>query len=208
MIDYRENNKWTVYIHISPSNKCYVGITSKKPKDRWGKNGNGYKYNTHFYRAIEKYGWDNFQHEIIAEHLTKDEACCLEKSIIKSLSLNNPLYGYNKTLGGEGRSYEHKDLSGQVFGFLQVNKLSKETGNNGERKWDCNCLLCGCNTTKFENTLKDGSTISCGCYGKTHHQTTMTHGKSYEKLYKKFIDIKGKCFNKNNSSYYKYGKKE
>ena len=66
MIDYREDNKWTVYIHISPSNKYYVGITSQKPKDRWH-GGSGYKKNDHFYRVIKKYGWDNFQHVIIAE---------------------------------------------------------------------------------------------------------------------------------------------
>ena len=101
MIDYRENNKWTVYIHISPSNKYYVGITSQKPKSRW-KSGKGYKYNTHFYRAIEKYGWNNFQHEIIAENLTKDEACCFEKILIKELKANDYHYGYNLCSGGEG----------------------------------------------------------------------------------------------------------
>lgn len=38
-----ENNIWTVYEHISPSNKIYVGITSRNPKHRWD-NGKGYTY--------------------------------------------------------------------------------------------------------------------------------------------------------------------
>ena len=100
MIDYRENNKWTVYIHISPSNKYYVGITSRKPYERW-RGGSGYKKNKHFYRAIQKYGWNNFEHEIIAEHLTKDEACNMEKLLIASLNSNDYHYGYNITAGGE-----------------------------------------------------------------------------------------------------------
>ena len=59
-IDYRDNNKWTVYVHISPSNKYYVGITKLKPHERWGKNGYGYR-NQIFYRVIQKYGWENIQ---------------------------------------------------------------------------------------------------------------------------------------------------
>ena len=57
-IDYRENNKWTVYIHVNKTNgKCYVGITTQKPYDRWGSNGCNYKGQV-FYNAIRKYGWD------------------------------------------------------------------------------------------------------------------------------------------------------
>lgn len=54
-IDYRENNKWTVYVHISPSNKYYVGITKLKPEIRWGSDGSGYKRQI-LWRAVQKYG--------------------------------------------------------------------------------------------------------------------------------------------------------
>ena len=50
---------WCVYVHISPSNKYYVGITSKEPKVRWGHNGNAYQ-TQYFSNAIKKYGWDNW----------------------------------------------------------------------------------------------------------------------------------------------------
>lgn len=46
--------KYCVYKHVSPSNKVYIGITSKNPLRRW-ENGNGYKNNKYFYRAILKY---------------------------------------------------------------------------------------------------------------------------------------------------------
>ena len=32
---------WTVYRHIAPSGKVYIGITCQKPEYRWN-NGNGY----------------------------------------------------------------------------------------------------------------------------------------------------------------------
>lgn len=94
------NENYTVYLHINRINqKVYVGITCQKPEDRW-ENGFGYSYNTHFFRAIQKYGWNNFDHEIFATHLTKDEACNMEKILIRELNSNNPNYGYNNDAGG------------------------------------------------------------------------------------------------------------
>lgn len=47
------------------NNKKYVGITRK----RWA-NGKGYRDNIHFNNAILKYGWDNFDKQILYEGLT------------------------------------------------------------------------------------------------------------------------------------------
>ena len=97
---------YTVYMHISPSGKRYIGITCQKVKYRWN-NGQGYKGNKHFTNAINKYGWDNFQHIIIAKKLTKEEACWLEIELIKEFNTANQDYGYNLSLGGEnGRHSE------------------------------------------------------------------------------------------------------
>lgn len=108
MIDYRENNKYLVYIHIFPKHitgysydKYYVGITGLKPNRRWRK-GEAYNHNKHFYNAIQKYGWDNIEHEIVAEHLTKDEAYAMERALIKELNCFNTIYGYNQNSGGDG----------------------------------------------------------------------------------------------------------
>lgn len=92
---------WCVYVHISPSIKYYVGITCQRPESRW-RYGKGYEYNTYFTRAINKYGWDNFQHEVIASNLTEEEAKNFEKLLIKKLKSNNQKYGYNLTEGGDG----------------------------------------------------------------------------------------------------------
>ena len=90
---------WIVYQHISPSNKVYVGITKQKPEYRWD-NGKGYKRCVKFFNAILKYGWDNFEHKIIAHNLKKEEAILMEKTLIKYYKGLN--LSYNITDGGEG----------------------------------------------------------------------------------------------------------
>lgn len=105
--DYRDDNKWTVYIHINKlNNKKYIGITSTNVWKRWGTNGIHYKpydgTRCRFWNAINKYGFDNFEHEIIAEHLTKHEACDMERLLIKKLKTTDDRYGYNILFGGDG----------------------------------------------------------------------------------------------------------
>lgn len=95
--------KYIVYKHTSPSNKIYIGITCQNIDRRW-RNGNGYKSQKYFYRAIEKYGWDNFKHEILYENLEKEQAKILEMSLIYYYDSTNPSFGYNLTKGGEGHN--------------------------------------------------------------------------------------------------------
>ena len=65
------NKKFCVYRHIFPNGKSYIGITSKKPNQRW-ENGKGYSKTGQnaIYNAIKKYGWDNIKHEILFDNLT------------------------------------------------------------------------------------------------------------------------------------------
>lgn len=105
----KEERKWCVYIHTNKiNNKVYVGITSKQPKKRWGKNGSEYASDQPvMHSAIQKYGWDNFEHIIFADGLTEEEAIHMEILLIALYKsnckrYNNPEYGYNMTDGGEG----------------------------------------------------------------------------------------------------------
>ena len=66
-------NNYIVYMHVFPNNKKYIGITSKKPKQRW-ESGTGYRTQSLMYRAIQKYEWDNIEHKILYINLTKEEA--------------------------------------------------------------------------------------------------------------------------------------
>lgn len=91
---------WSVYKHTSPNGKVYIGVTCKKPEYRWT-NGNGYKGNHHFYNAIQKYGWDNFTHEILYSNLEERQAGIMEISLIKYYNSTNSKFGYNVLTGGD-----------------------------------------------------------------------------------------------------------
>ena len=100
---------YTVYIHRNIiNNKAYIGVTKKAPNKRWGNNGQNYKKDQPiFYRAIQKYGWDSFEHIIWAESLSEKEAKEWEVRLIALFKTNcckykNPEYGYNMTNGGDG----------------------------------------------------------------------------------------------------------
>ena len=96
------NKKYTVYEHVSKDGKRYIGITSQKVAVRW-RHGNGYAKNIHFYRSIQKYGWENFEHNILAENVDEEKAKNLERELIKKYNTTNPNYGYNVTRGGDTR---------------------------------------------------------------------------------------------------------
>ena len=103
------NGTYCVYVHINKiNNKRYVGQTvyGDNPKKRWG-NGTGYQTQQLFWRAIQKYGWDNFEHEIVASNLTKEEADNFEILLIEKLNTTNPQFGYNISHGGGGTLGRH-----------------------------------------------------------------------------------------------------
>lgn len=81
-------------------------MTSQNVQHRW-KNGKGYR-SMHFEKAIHKYGWDNFSHEVVADGLTRSEACQLEKQLISEHNATDPQYGYNCALGGDGGGMYNK----------------------------------------------------------------------------------------------------
>ena len=96
-----EDRLYCVYMHTSPSNKRYIGITSLNPPSKRWRDGHGYSHNKHFSNAIKKYGWDNFTHEIVADNLTKEEAEKMEVELIEKYNTFNSNNGYNGTSGGE-----------------------------------------------------------------------------------------------------------
>jgi len=85
---------YNVYKHTNLINgKSYIGITSQKCENRWGINGKGYELQPKFYHAIQKYGWDNFEHKILYTDLDKDTALQIEADLIQKYnSIEN---GYN-----------------------------------------------------------------------------------------------------------------
>lgn len=120
-----EQSSYFVYIHINRTNlKVYVGQTCQLPQRRW-RNGKAYSTNqdTHFANAIRKWGWDNFEHIILEEGLTKSQADFYERMYIKEYDATNRLKGYNQASGGanaipndetrQKMSKNHADFKGE-----------------------------------------------------------------------------------------------
>ena len=120
--------KYTLYKHVAPDGKVYIGITSTSLKRRWW-NGKGYKYNLHFTNAIKKYGWENFQHIVIRDGLTKEQAEIAEIATIRHYNARNPRFGYNMAKGGNTHpaSYE---------GRQRIREAS--TGKKNPKRGTCN----------------------------------------------------------------------
>lgn len=118
---------YCVYCHTNKiDGKRYIGITSQKPEYRW-KNGNGYRNNIYFYRAIQKYGWHNFLHEILYTDLSKADAEALEIRIIKEYKTTDNQYGYNIENGGNGTEKFTDEVRVKISQALIGHVCSEET---------------------------------------------------------------------------------
>lgn len=96
----KPNDSYTVYMHRhKETGKVYIGCTKKFLADRFD-NGKGYKKCTRFWKAICEDGFDTFDHVVIHDGLTRDEAYELEEKLIDEYGSMNPEYGYNLRRGG------------------------------------------------------------------------------------------------------------
>lgn len=92
------------------TDKVYIGLDSRWPARKHVHKVNALKNNVKsaFYNAIRKYGWDNFEWNIIEECNDKHEMA--EREIANILLYNSLVpFGYNMTTGGEGRFAPHSE---------------------------------------------------------------------------------------------------
>lgn len=129
IIEETNNDRcYTVYMHTSPSGKRYIGITSKTPPEkRWGKNGYAYKPNKYFWRAIQKYGWDNFEHEILFKGLSKEEAEAKEIELIALYKSCDGNCGYNIEHGGNCTGTHSEETKRKISAKNIGKQCSEET---------------------------------------------------------------------------------
>lgn len=114
-----KDKSFIVYCHTNNINgKKYIGITSQTPEQRF-RHGKGYKKSKYFNRAIQKYGWDNFTHEILYKDLTIEDAKEKEIELIKLFNTRDNDKGYNILAGG--------DLIAGEYSPLYNTHLSEET---------------------------------------------------------------------------------
>lgn len=145
-------NRWFVYMHVNKINgKRYVGITGVDPEKRWGINGaryihkrpNGQWSHPAFGPAVEKYGWDGFDHLIILSNVDEAEAKYAERYLIKWYQTNDGKHGYNCTGGGDGRyihglgyDVEHKKEKEREWHQKNIEKRHAQAHANYEKNKD------------------------------------------------------------------------
>lgn len=95
--------KGCIYIHTCLiTGKSYIGQTTQTMDKRWASHCKRAMAgsNTHFHRAIRKYGVDNWSHKVLLTNISTDIICQLEVAFISTY--NTFECGYNATKGGEG----------------------------------------------------------------------------------------------------------
>ena len=107
-----------VYMHRNKTNgKVYVGKTKCNPRIRWA-NGKNYKECPIFRNAIKKYGWDGFEHIILLDGLTNEQARAYEELLIATYRSTDRKYGYNVVNGSPAEN--------GLLGGLKVKELKSK----------------------------------------------------------------------------------
>lgn len=112
--------KFIVYKRTNKINgKVYIGITSRTPEERMRAT---YRNCHHMIHAIEKYGKDAFETEVLYSELTKEEACQKEINLISFYDSTNPEKGYNISKGGSAPMWGRKHSKETIEKLIEQNK--------------------------------------------------------------------------------------
>ena len=101
-------------------------------------------------------------------------------------------------------NYNFQDLSGKRFGrLIAIERVEDYVLPCGQKhtQWLCKCD-CGRYKKITALSLKSGHCSSCGCYGL---EKRTKHGQYKSRLYRIYINMKKRCYDKNNKRYNDYG---
>ena len=181
---------YKIYMHKNKINgKVYIGQTYTSLRVRFGKNGIKYKSCPIFYYAIQKYGWDNFEHVILEENISDVEiANEREKYYIALYNSTDRNFGYNKTLGGDsnfsmseevrakmGKSRIGKKMPPELVEKNRISHLGQHAWNKGKPWSDEMKAKCG------------GKSVTCVETGKvyrTAHEAAKENGLDFSSVCK------------------------
>lgn len=134
---------YSIYKHTNQiTGKVYIGQTCLKPEKRWN-NGQGYSKQPIFYQDIQKYGWENFKHEILEKDIAAKDINDREKYWISYYQATNPEKGYNQLIGGSVGYIHTKQQKQQISqslkqyyqtdagkSFMKIKKMNMQGENN------------------------------------------------------------------------------
>lgn len=132
--------------------------------------------------------------------------CKCECSNTKIVPMKDLTRGHVKSCGC--MQGDRGNMIGKVVGRLTVIEyagIAKSKNGHTARTWKCKCV-CGNETIKTTQALRNGKSISCGCYRieKTKAFAT-THGLSKTRLYDTYLCMKARCYKPSTTYYENYG---
>lgn len=187
---------YTVYMHVVPNGKVYIGITKTRVNIRW-QNGRGYRKQL-FGKAVKKYGWENIEHIIIKSGIeTEKEALDIEAELIAKYDSTNPDKGYNvfESSHADGgilkvakRGEEHYMWGKKLSESHKQAILKSLTGTNNPKARSVTCITTGeVFGTVTEASLKYG--IATSAISKCANGKLLSAGKlDGEKLVWKYTE--------------------
>ena len=125
------------------NNKVYIGQSIRPIEQRFKRHINDALNNildTHFARAIRKYGADKFYIELIDTATNQEELTEKEQQWIRYYRSNNPKYGYNETdakYKSGGNTYKNKTAQELKEIADKISKTKIGGLNNNARKIKC-----------------------------------------------------------------------
>ena len=167
------------------NNKIYFGQTSQEGgfNKRYKNNFPNKTHNQHIKRAIDKYGWENF--EVVKEFdkaKNLDELNALEDMYIKMWDTTNPNKGYNKKSGGNVCVFTEETIEklkqakiGQFIG--EDNPFHGKTHSDETKQKISNAMkgrFCGTNSPNYGKTYSEETRRKMGSanVGKIHSEET------------------------------------
>lgn len=160
-------------------------MTCRKPEKRWNF-GKGYKENSYFTRAIEKYGWENFNHEVLCEGLTRSGASCLERKFISYYETTNREKGFNLESGG---LFGDKELSEETKRKIGDAHRGKYT----EAQWAATIVRRGKGFPHTEEAKKKIGDSHRGKPLSEEHKKKLSEAHKGKKLSAKNLEILRNC---------------
>ena len=226
----KEKMKGYIYKHTAPNGKVYIGQTIQSIYNRF-LNGKGYCRCKLFYKAIQKYGWNNIQHEILFEIEGSKETVITElnkkeKEFIELYKANDNNYGYNLRSGGDNSTHSElskvkmrqcmlgKHLSEETKHKISISHLGEKNANFGRTK-EKHPMFNKHHTEEAKKKISEGlrgsknyQSINYKLFDKNNNLVAI--GNSYELNLQGYCGCYRHCSSKNHSIKYvkdKYGNK-
>lgn len=143
------NNKIYIGVHCTDDlNDGYIGCGIRSPKNTLGE--------CPFHKAVRKYGYENFNREVLYNFDTRELAFWYEKYIVDKEFINRQ-DTYNASPGGRGGSKKGRILGTSIFKGQKRPNISKaRMGQPANNKRKVRCIT----TNKVYNSIKEAHDIT------------------------------------------------